>query len=162
MSWRPRVLIVARTPALGATLFGWFSEAGYDAALVTSFTAAKAQLQSKPDLLISEIRLAEYNGLHLVSRAQSYGVRSAVIGDVDPVLERDARDMGAAYLHPDFDRDQVLALGLHLTQPGNEERAHARDSAARNLAFVSSADLTPVSVSPAIRDAGQNAARRFS
>jgi DNA-binding response OmpR family regulator len=130
---------------MGAALFGWFTDAGYEAELVTSFDDAKARLPSRPDLLISEVRLAEYNGLHLVSRAQALGIRSIVIGEADPVLERDAHDMGATYLHPNVDRDEILALARRLTSDDPQPKVVAiRRSAAANLAFLSSGDLTTV------------------
>ncbi len=103
-------MIVARTPGIGETLFDWFNKAGYDVALAQSFESAKVQLESGVDLLVSEIKLAEYNGLHLALRAQSRHIASIVMGMHDPVLERDAEQIGVTYVYQDIECEQLLAL----------------------------------------------------
>lgn len=146
MSWRPRVLLVAPTLALAKNLFGWLTAGGYDVALVTSFEAAKVQLQSPPHLLISEVRLAEYNGLHLASRALAHGIPAVVVGDTDRVLERDARQMGVTYVHCEIDREYLLLLAEHLTLEARQResrRAPGRGRAGK-VAFLSSGELTQV------------------
>jgi DNA-binding NtrC family response regulator len=160
MSWRPRVLLVAPTLALAKNLFAWLTEGGYDVVLVTSFASAKVQLQSEPDLLISEIRLGEYNGLHLASRAQSEDIPAVVVGDADVVLERDAQQMGVTYMNADIDRDYLLVLAEHLTA-GSRQRTRdtgllPRRADTGTLAFVSSGELTPVRLRPSRSD------RRFN
>src|SRR5688572_10870733 len=115
MSWRPTALIVARTSSLGSTLFGWFSEAGYDVALVTTFAAARLQLRTEPDLLVSELRLGEYNGLHLASRAQAHDIPAIVIGNRDAMLERDARQMGVTFVALNVGREDLIAAAEQLT-----------------------------------------------
>jgi DNA-binding response OmpR family regulator len=152
MSWRPNVLVVARTPALGKTLFDWFTEAGYDVALVTSFSAAKAQLQTVPDLLVSEVRLGEYNGLHLAVRAQAQHVPCVVVGDPDAVLERDAQQMGVTYLTPELDHDYLIVLAAHLTSGATEEQIESKapEKPTANLSFLSAGDFEPVEV-PAVK-----------
>ena len=73
-------------------------------------------LESSPDLLISEVRLGEYNGLHLALRAQVRGIRAIVIGVRDRVIQQDAAMLGATYLEDDGDTTRlhaaVLAAGL--------------------------------------------------
>ena len=150
MSSLPRVLLVFKTATIGKLLFGWFADAGYDVALVTSFESAKAQLQSELDLLVSEIRLGDYNGLHLASRAQARQVPAIVLGDADVVLERDAQHMEIPYVQLDVDRDYLLTMAAHLTAD-RPERSYPEPvslptrSRRDRLAFVSSADLVPVS-----------------
>jgi DNA-binding NtrC family response regulator len=150
MSSGQRVLLVAPTPALAKNLFAWLTEGGYDVALVTSFASAKVELQSSPHLLISEIRLGEYNGLHLATRAQSQDIPSVVIGHADPVLERDAQQMGVTYMHADVDRECLLVLAEHLTADARERAARAAQArgASGNLAFVSSGELATIHVPP--------------
>ena len=104
------MLIVARTPGIGETLLDWFDKAGYDVALAQSFESAKVQLDGGIDLLVSEIKLAEYNGLHLALRAQSRHIASIVIGTHDPVLERDAEQIGVTYARQGVGREELLAL----------------------------------------------------
>ena len=146
MSWRPRVLLVAPSPVLARDLFAWLTEAAFDVSLVTTFAAAKVHLELGPQLLISEIRLAEYNGLHLASRAQARSIPSIVLGDVDPVLERDSRQMAVTYLGGPLDREYLLRVASHLTEDAKRLRDNLLASGASpsNLAFVTSAELTPV------------------
>jgi DNA-binding NtrC family response regulator len=103
------ILVVAHTLPLAQSLLAWLAEAGHGVAIVTTFSAAKAHLRTAPDLLITELRLREYNGLQLALRAHQDGIPTLVIGDPDPVLERDARQFGAAYLRRErIVRDDIL------------------------------------------------------
>jgi DNA-binding response OmpR family regulator len=145
MSCRPEVLVVARTPALGQTLFGWFTAIGYNAALATSFSSGKLRLQREPALLVAEIRLGEYNGLHLALRAQAQDIPAIVIGETDAVLEREAQRMGVIYLTPNVDREYMTDLANHLTGRSTNERVDVRrDGAAAALSFLSLCDLATV------------------
>ncbi len=161
MSWRPTALIVARTPSLGSTLFGWFSEAGYDVALVTTFAAARAQLRTEPDLLVSEIRLGEYNGLHLASRAHAHDIPAIVIGGRDPVLERDASQMGVMFVAQDVEREYLITAAERLIAgPGIVSEPPARLGVTpAKLSFVSSGELPPMNAGPWVVAAA--AARRM-
>jgi CheY-like chemotaxis protein len=150
MRCEPRVLLVTKTLPLAQRLYAWLTAAGYDVAVETSFGAAKIALERRPDLLISEIRLGDYNGLHLASHARSNDLPAIVIGAPDVVLERDARQMGVPYLHDDAGHQDVLLLASWMT--GNAARrerdlmpplpAHADST----LAFRSSRELSPVKV----------------
>lgn len=163
MSSQPRVLLVFKTATIGKLFFGWFSKAGYEVALVTSFAGAKVQLQSGIDLLVSEIRLGEYNGLHLASRAHAHHIPAVVLGESDVVLERDAQQMGVAYVPFDVDRKYLLMLASHLTAERDSEATEStpfRPSADANLAFVSSGDLVAEGVRVGKRHSGGPLLRR--
>jgi hypothetical protein len=70
------------------------------ATLCRDFLSARSQLlASAPDLLVTNLRLEEYNGLHLVLLASSEGVtRSLVHTDrPDPYLVREAQAIGAFF-----------------------------------------------------------------
>jgi CheY-like chemotaxis protein len=110
MSRRHHVVIVAQNPALATTLLSWLGTAGYELAIVTTFTAAKALLETKPALVISELKLGEYNGLHLALKARAVGIPAIIVGPQDSVLQRDAGDLGATYLNTVLRRSQVLEL----------------------------------------------------
>ncbi len=116
MTLSPHVLLVAPTGRVATTVSASLLDAGMRVTLVTSFKAARKALESSPDLLISEVRLGEYNGLHLALRAQVRGIRAIVIGVRDRVTQQDAATLGATYLEDDGDstrlRDAVLAAGL--------------------------------------------------
>jgi CheY-like chemotaxis protein len=94
-----RVLLVDDDPVWLDAAVRLFTKAGYAARGATSFTQAQSELDSfRPDLLITDIRLREYNGLYLLVRSKPrYPDLACLIvsGYDDPVLERDARQQGA-------------------------------------------------------------------
>ena len=110
MPRRHHVVIVAQNPALATALLSWLGGAGYELAIVTTFTAAKALLETNPALIISELKLGEYNGLHLALKARAAGIPTVIIGPQDAVLQKDADELGAAYLTSVLRRSQVLDL----------------------------------------------------
>jgi hypothetical protein len=123
---RGAIVVVAQTPGLVERLLRVIDPGTGDVVVVDSFTAGKRQLMLKPRLLITELRLGEYNGLHLALRAQAQAVPTVVIGDADPVLQRDAAAMGATYVTVDgpiADRIQALlplTRGLPPTTPARD------------------------------------------
>ena len=110
MSRRHHVVIVAQNPALATALLSWLGSAGYELAIVTTFEAAKALLETKPALIISELKLGEYNGLHLALKARAVGIPTIIVGPHDAVLQKDADELGATYLTSVLRRSQVLDL----------------------------------------------------
>ena len=98
MSTRRHILVVSQNPRTANTLIAWLSPAGYELSIVNTFTAAKAHLNSAPDLLITDLKLQEYNGLHLALRAHVVGIPAIVLGPEDQVLAKDAFELGATYL----------------------------------------------------------------
>lgn len=134
------VLLVAPTPHLAANLMEWLSQAGCAVMLVTSFAAGKARLDQHPSILISEVRLGDFNGLHLALRAKAMDVPSIVLGRADAVLEREAQRLGVLYFTDELDRAQVLSIVR------NVERAAEKSVAStpgRGLAFLSWDELAP-------------------
>jgi DNA-binding response OmpR family regulator len=107
----PDVLLVACTADVAADVRARLTEAGMRLSLVDTFAAAREHLQSLPSLLISEVRLGEYNGLHLAMRARASGIPAIILGETDPVTEREAHKLGAAYVRTDGD-PQELAMAL--------------------------------------------------
>jgi DNA-binding NtrC family response regulator len=110
MARRHHVVIVAQNPALATALLSWLGSAGYELAIVTTFPAAKALLETEPALVISEVKLGEYNGLHLALKARALGIPAIVIGPQDAVLSKDAMELGAVYLTSVLRRRQLLDL----------------------------------------------------
>ena len=76
--------------------------AGYLVTCASSFDEAKRGLLfAPPDLLVTDVRLGAYNGVHLVFRARTdYPSMPAVVMDVhhDRVLESEAKKAGAVYV----------------------------------------------------------------
>ena len=66
--------------------------------------------------------------------------------DVVSVLERDSRQMGVTYVSGPFDREYLLGVAGHLTEDAKRLRENLAASGVSpsNLAFVTSAELTPV------------------
>jgi CheY-like chemotaxis protein len=96
-----RVLVVAATPALASRLEWYVRAAGHRPTVVTTFAAAKGSLERhpRPDLVISEIKLCEYNGLHVAVRGHALGVPAIVVGE--KIFQRDAEELAATWLSPD-------------------------------------------------------------
>ena len=91
-------LVVAATPSLAAHLSEWLKPAGWVISIADSYASAKSRLELGTDLLVTELELGDYNGLQLALRAQNSGVPAVVVGHEDTVLERDAEQLGSAYL----------------------------------------------------------------
>src|SRR5690606_29444671 len=91
--------------------------------------------EDSPALLISEVRLGEYNGLHLALRARARDIPAVIVGDADPVLEHDARQLGAAFLAATFTRDALLAVVEAM--PAAPSVAPGELPEGANIAFVS-------------------------
>lgn len=111
MDLRPRVLIVADTPALTEDLLGWLVPEGYQSTVATTFASAMIQLRTHPHLVISQLRLGAYNGLHVAIRARGESIPAVVIGTPDAVLEREARQLGATFVKSgELARERILAV----------------------------------------------------
>ena len=111
MPAKASILIASTAPAERTRLLEWLSQADYVARAVAGFAAAKHHLDlERPDLLVTGVKLGEYNGLHLVVRGHLHNprLRVIVVGDPDAVLERDAEREGAVYIAYPFDRTQLL------------------------------------------------------
>jgi len=103
------ILIVTRDAWRERALPVWLSAAGYEVALVGTFAAAKAQLKAAPDLVITDVKLGAYNGLHLAVRAHSVGIPVIAMGADDSVLEREAMALNARWLGASPAREAILA-----------------------------------------------------
>src|SRR5687768_2452605 len=98
MNRRPHILVVAQTSSLANAIISFLDSSRYVVKTVGDFALAKIHLDLEPDLLLTELRLGEYNGLHLALRAQARHVPAVIIGDPDPVLENDAAKFDATFV----------------------------------------------------------------
>lgn len=81
--------------------------AGYGVITASDFHTAREQLDAHaPDLLVSDVKLEAYNGLHLAiwASGRHLPTRTVLIGDPDSVLQREA------------EREQALFLPLPLEE----------------------------------------------
>jgi DNA-binding response OmpR family regulator len=112
-------VLTGRTSALTA--------AGYTISASAGFPDARQVLAAgtSPDVLITDVRLGPYNGLHLVAIARVEHPRTLgiVIGQADPVLEAEARGLAARYLiGPVSGSDLVAAVADALMAPRPRRR----------------------------------------
>ena len=102
--------------------------AGYRVATSDTFEEACSLLtSSQPDLLIVDIRLGAFNGLHLVLRRRwdDPTQRSVVTSHTsDPVLQREARALGAPYLVKPIGRNDLLRVVRGLLAPESRGPRH--------------------------------------
>jgi DNA-binding NtrC family response regulator len=109
-----QVLIVDDDRAVLTLLEQWLIGAGYTVVACDRFETAKKQLaDAPPDVLLTDVRLGAFNGLHLVILAKAQAPRTVAIAMSafdDPVLRRDAGLCGAGYLAKPFSHTQVMAL----------------------------------------------------
>jgi DNA-binding response OmpR family regulator len=113
MSVRRQAIVVVTDSALADTLVDQLSTAGYSARVVREFAAARTELDgSAPDLLVAQIKLGAYNGLHLAIRARSRGAKTPIvlIGDSDPMLQAEAERNHASYLTLPLDEQLLMDI----------------------------------------------------
>lgn len=109
----PRILVVTNNRDLRDAVTRWLSAAGYSVVSATDFKSARRELDTlHPELLISDVKLEAYNGLHLVIwiRGRGLSTRSVLIGEPDFVLQREADREGATFLSPPLREADLLAV----------------------------------------------------
>lgn len=94
-----RILIVDDDEPTRVGLAMLLEDAGYETITAgTVPTAIKLLTEAHPDLLLVDIRLDEYNGLHLVATRPEPIPAIVLTGFADPAIEADARRLGAEFL----------------------------------------------------------------
>jgi len=94
-----KILIVDDDTATREMVAVLLTSEGYDTVTAADVPAAMHLLaRSQPDLLITDIRLDNYNGLHLIAMAPTPIPAIVLTGFADPAIEADARRLGAEYL----------------------------------------------------------------
>jgi DNA-binding response OmpR family regulator len=95
----PRILIVEADATFRKSLAALLGESGYVVTTADTVLAARHVLRrGAPDLLITDVRLGEDNGLQLVAMADPPIPAIVLTRNFDAVLEADARAFGADYL----------------------------------------------------------------
>jgi len=106
-------LVVAPTPEIAQRLVGWLSSHGHEVVLLNDFASARQELDARPPgLLVTELKLGAFNGLHLTLRARARfpSVSAIVIGDADCVLQAEARTQHTQYLVRPFDESTFAGM----------------------------------------------------
>ena len=105
-------------------------DAGYRVASAGTFEQATEIIKREPpDVLITELRLGAFNGLHLVIRSQA--ARPTIVPIIhtefpDPVLEAEARRLGAEFLSRPVEASALLEVIAHRLGATLERRASPR------------------------------------
>ena len=96
------ILVVSADPHVLSDRVTALRRAGFSARASSSFPDARRMLEEgpAPEILVTDVRLGPYNGLHLVAVARVEFPRAfaIVIGGADHVLEVEATGLGARYL----------------------------------------------------------------
>ena len=84
---------------------------GHDVTACSDFTEGRRLLADGDfDTLIADVRLGDYNGLHLIALAAPSMIRIAFSAFLDPVIRRDAEQAGARFLLKPADCASISAL----------------------------------------------------
>jgi DNA-binding response OmpR family regulator len=119
-------LIVEPDASDRAFLVAAMTSAGLNVTAMQNFSSARASLlEQPPSLLITEIRLGTYNGLHLalLGRSAQRNMNLIVMSRFhDRVLRREAHAIGAAYIQKPTTTSALLALlyRMVLSEPSAE------------------------------------------
>jgi DNA-binding response OmpR family regulator len=112
-----QVLIVGSSAERSAAMVNLLTGSGHDVIPALGFKeAVRALVDHRPDLLISEVRLGAFNGMHLVIRCRiTHPAMRTIVLDraYDSALEVDAQRLGAVYLVEPVDDVELLA---HVSQ----------------------------------------------
>jgi len=102
-------------PTLADTWFAvsGLADRGFHITVAENFLEARTLIDKHPpSLLITELRLQEYNGLHLVLRGKAARPDMAALvlsGTADPVLQAEAERMHATFVLKPTNRQEFLA-----------------------------------------------------
>lgn len=93
------VLVVSPKAQLTSALDSAIRRAGCRPLVARSFEAARGELHQLPDLLVTELKLGEYNGLQLALRCRTRGMPAIVIAD--SAYEHEIERLGAVWISPE-------------------------------------------------------------
>jgi DNA-binding response OmpR family regulator len=120
------ILVVDSDPQARSTLVEILENAGYRTVSADGVATATRILQeARPDLVVTEIRLDGYNGLHLIATAPEPLRAVVVTAYADPTIESDARRFGADYLTQPVDPEALLAAVARQLSRGRDEAMFA-------------------------------------
>jgi hypothetical protein len=111
------------------------------------FATAKETLGTCPDLLITELKLGAFNGLHLAIRAGAQGTPTIILGEPDPVLEAEARRQHAEYFTPLADHGEIITAVRELLAAATHTRRSPRKQVPLLDAFVNEIPVRLLDVS---------------
>lgn len=112
-----RVLLVDNDAAYVSGCATILRADGHDVVTCSDFAEGRRLLLADDhfDVLITDVRLGAYNGLHLIALAAPM-VKIALSAFDDPVIRRDAEQAGARFVVKPEDCDSISALLSHTDQ----------------------------------------------
>jgi DNA-binding NtrC family response regulator len=117
IAMRQRILIVDDDEGIRSFLFTILAGAGYDVVTAESVQVGRTALaQASPDLLITDVRLGDFNGLQLLALNPPAVPAIVMTGFPDPVLEAQARQFGAQFILKPIEPAGLLMLVAELLQ----------------------------------------------
>ena len=106
-----KILVVEDDNATRRGLVTLLRNAGYNVVAVSSIPDAKKALATeRPHLLITDIRLGEYNGLQLLATNPNPIPAIVLTGYPDRVLEAEAQHLGAEFMLKPVTPSELLAI----------------------------------------------------
>jgi CheY-like chemotaxis protein len=97
MSFQPRVLFVTPRTPFSRVVGPFLRSCGCQLTVARSFKSALRHIAPQ-DLLVTELKLREFNGLHLALRSLQSGIPAVVIADKS--FEREVEGHGAVWVSP--------------------------------------------------------------
>ena len=144
MSSGRKVLLVS--PTASNPLSQAIRSEGYHLTVTPTFRAAKVCLANAPDLLITELKLGDYNGLHLALRAEALGIRAIVIADEE--FQQEVEQIGAVWMPPDAAISEELHIAMTRLLP--DAVSTSLDDSHHDAAFASGDIATTWSDAPGL------------
>jgi DNA-binding response OmpR family regulator len=115
MTERKKILLVEDDDATRVGLSSLLERAGYDVVATESVQEGRSVLEgASPDLLIADVRLGAFNGLQLIAMSPRPIPTIVTTGFPDPVLETEARQLGAKFLLKPIEPANLLTLVAEL------------------------------------------------
>lgn len=145
-----KILVVDDDRVTREGLVALLEAAGYVARGADSLKAARqAMADDPPDLLITDVRLGEFNGLHLAATNRTHVPVIVITGYPDPVLEDVARSFGADFLIKPIQPAELLArIEQILAEPRDPSFQPARRWPRKRLTteIAAQVDAVPVRI----------------
>ena len=113
------VLIVDDDRRILSIIENWLTTAGYSVMACSEYQAARDHLtRTRPDVLLTDVRLGAFNGLQLAmfAKAQKPNTRTMVMsGFDDQLLQNEAARYGACFIAKPFTCAEVLVALENVT-----------------------------------------------